>query len=156
MRWQIFLMLNTEGLYRNSGEENVKLRIFTWWSCSNGNWRNLHKSVMHAQSCCFAKKELKQERQRGIRKRQLKSVFALLHTLSRVFHHVQFVKCWRIFVELNSKGLYQSSEREKEGRLVFASSTKREIRQFHVVVVQRRQRKVQKGVCTCKVVVLQH
>ena len=111
---------------------------------------------MHVQSCCFAKKELKQERRRHLRKRQLKSVFALLHTLSRVFHHVQFVKCWRIFVELNSKGLYQSSEREKEGRPVFASSTKSEIRQFHVVVVQRRQRKVQKGVCTCKVVVLQH
>ena len=71
---------------------------------------------MHVQSCCFAKKELKQERRRHLRKRQLKSVFALLHTLSRVFHHVQFVKCWRIFVELNSKGLYQSSEREKEGR----------------------------------------
>ena len=105
---------------------------------------------MHVQSCCFAKKELKQERRRHLRKRQLKSVFALLHTLSRVFHHVQFVKCWRIFVELNSKGLYQSSEREKEGRLVFASSTKREIRQFHVVVVQRRQRKVQKGYARAK------
>ena len=109
---------------------------------------------MHAQSCCFAKRELKQERRRRIRKPKLKSVFVLLQTLSRVFHHVQFVKCWQIFLELNSKGLYQSSEREKEGRLVFASPTKREIRQIHVVVVQRRQRKVQKGVCTCKVVVL--
>ena len=156
MRWQIFLVLNTEGLYRNSGEENVKLRIFTSWPCSNGSWRHLHKRVTHVQSCCFAKMELEQERSRRLRKRQFKSVFALLQTLSRVFHHVQFVKCWRIFVEFNSKGLYQSSERGKEGRHVFSSSTKREIRQFHVVVVQRRQRKVQKGVCTCKVVVLQH
>ena len=38
------------------------------------------------------------------------------------------MKCWRLFLELNSKGLYQRSEKEKEGRcLVFRSSTKREI-----------------------------
>ena len=34
------------------------------------------------------------------------------------------------------------------------SSAKREIRHFHIVVVQRRQRNVQKAWCTCKVVVL--
>ena len=51
------------------------------------------------------------------------------------------------FSEFTSKGLYRSSEKEKESRcLVFTPSTKREIRQFHVVVVQRRQRKVQKSV----------
>ena len=50
-------------------------------------------------------------------------------------------------LELNSKGLYQSSGKEKESCcLVFPSSTKREIRHFHVVVVQRRQRNVQKSV----------
>ena len=43
--------------------------------------------------------------------------------------------------------LYQSSGKRKEnGRLVFPSSTKREIRHFHVVVVQRWQRNVQKSV----------
>ena len=63
-----------------------------------------------------------------------------------MFHLVHFVKCWQIFLELNSKRLYQSSGKEKESRcLVFTSSTKREIRQFHVVVVQRRQRNVQKS-----------
>ena len=52
-----------------------------------------------------------------------------------------------IFLELNSKGQHQSSGKEKESCcLVFPSSTKREIRQFHVVVVQRRQRNVQKSV----------
>ena len=52
-----------------------------------------------------------------------------------------------MFLELNSKGLYQSSGKEKESCcLVFPSSTKREIRHFHVVVVQRRQRNVQKSV----------
>ena len=48
---------------------------------------------------------------------------------------------------MNSKGLDQNSGKEKESRsLVFTSSTKREIRQFHVVVVQRRQGKVPKSV----------
>ena len=50
-------------------------------------------------------------------------------------------------LELNSKGLYQSSGKEKESCwLVFPSSTKREIRHFHVVVVQRRLTNVQKSV----------
>ena len=74
-------------------------------------------------------------------------VIALLQALSRLFQLVQFVKCWQIFLELNSKGLYQSSGREKESRcLVFTSSTNRKIKHFHVVVVQRRQRNVQESV----------
>ena len=36
-------------------------------------------------------------------------------------------------LELNSEGLYQSSGKEKESCLAFPSSTKREIRHFHVV-----------------------
>ena len=59
---------------------------------------------------------------------------------------IQFMKCWQIFLELNSKRLYQSSGKQKKSRLLFTSSTKREIRHFHVVVVQRRQRNVQKRV----------
>ena len=52
-----------------------------------------------------------------------------------------------IFLELISKGLYQSSEKEKEICCsVFPFSTKREIRNFHVVVVQRRQRNLRKSV----------
>ena len=51
------------------------------------------------------------------------------------------------FLELNSIGLYQSLGKEKESCcLVFPSSTKREIRRSHVVVVQRQQRNVQKSV----------
>ena len=50
-----------------------------------------------------------------------------------------------IFLEQNSEGLYQSSGKEKESCcLVFLSSTKREVRHFRVVIVQRRQRNVQK------------
>ena len=92
-------------------------------------------------------REFKQQKRRRLRKRHLKCEFALLQTLSRLFHLVQFVKCWYILLELNSKRLYQSSGKEKQSRcLVFTSSTKREIRHFHVVVVQRRQRNVQKSV----------
>ena len=49
------------------------------------------------------------------------------------------------FLELNSKEVYRSSEKEN-CCLVFTSSTKRENMKFHVVVVQRRQRNVQKSV----------
>ena len=51
------------------------------------------------------------------------------------------------FFGVDSKGLYQRSGKEKESCcLVFPSSTKRETWHFHVVVVQRRQRNVQKRV----------
>ena len=50
-------------------------------------------------------------------------------------------------MELNSEGLCRRSGKKKESRyLVFASSTKSEIRHFHFVDVQRRQRNVQKRV----------
>ena len=64
--------------------------------------------------------------------------------------HALFPPCsirqiWRFFLELNSNRLYQSSGKEKEGRcLAFTPSTEREIRQFHVVAVQRWQENVQK------------
>ena len=52
-----------------------------------------------------------------------------------------------IFFGVDSKGLYQSSGEENESCcLMFPSSTKREIRHFHVVVVIRRQQNVQKSV----------
>ena len=51
------------------------------------------------------------------------------------------------FLELNSKRLCQSSGEENESRcLVCTSSTKRETRQSRVVVVQGRQRNLQKSV----------
>ena len=85
-------------------------------------------------------RELKQQRRRRLRKRELKSEVALLQTLSHLFHLVQFVKCWQFFLELNFKRLYWRC------CLVFTFSTKREINYFHVVVVQWRQRNVQKNV----------
>ena len=53
----------------------------------------------------------------------------------------------QICLELNSKGLHQSSGKEKESCcLLVPSSTKREIRQFQVVVLQRQKRNVRKSV----------
>ena len=51
----------------------------------------------------------------------------------------------QIFLVLNSKRLFMKF-RKKSFSLVFTSSTKRQIRHFHVVVVQRRQRSVLKSV----------
>ena len=65
--------------------------------------------------------ELKQPRRRRLRKRHLKTYFALPQTLSRLFQLVQFVKCWQFFLELNSKRLYQSSGKEKESRCCLRS-----------------------------------
>ena len=92
-------------------------------------------------------RELKQRRQRRLWKCHLKSKFALPETLSGLFPYVYFVKCWQISLELNSKGLYLSSGKEKENCcFVFPSWKKPEIRHFHVVVVQWWQRNVQKSV----------
>ena len=78
----------------------------------------------------FTNRELiKQLQWQWLRKRHLKSEFALSQTLSRSFHLVQFFKCWQTLMELNSKGLYQSTGKEKESRcliLMFKSPQKRE------------------------------
>ena len=66
---------------------------------------------------------------------------------------------WVVFIlEMNAEERYKSSGKETESCLVFTSSTKREIKHFHVVVVQRRLRNVQKSVMhvQCKVVVVCH
>ena len=92
----------------------------------------------------FFIRDPKQQRRRQLRKRHFKSEVLLLHTLSRLFHLVQFTKCWEFSLELNSKRLYRSSGKGKESRcLVFTYSIKREIWHFHVVVVQWLQRNVQ-------------
>ena len=81
------------------------------------------------------------EQQRRQQERHVKK--GIRETLSRLFHLIQFLKYWQ---ELNSKRLCRSSWKEKESRcLVFASFIERETRKFHVVV-QWRQRNVQKSV----------
>ena len=92
--------------------------------------------------------DLKQQRRRRLRKRHLKSGFALLQTVSRLFHLVQFVNCWQTILELNSKRLYQGSRKIKSFVLVHVLHKTRSFKiwHFHIVVVQWRQRNVQKSV----------
>ena len=89
----------------------------------------------------------RRQRRRRWWNRLLKREFTLLKNLSLLFHVVQFVKCWCIFLEMNCNGLYLCLRKELQNRcLVFTYSTKREFRQFHVEVAQRRQRNVQRRV----------
>ena len=107
----------------------VRILIYRTWTIQN--------ELKLLAPCIYIFKflrELQQQIRRRLRKRHLKSEFALLQTLSRLFQLVQFVKYCQISLELNSKRL-QSSGKEEESRcLVSTSSTKREIRHFHVVV----------------------
>ena len=64
-------------------------------------------------------------------KRNPKTEFALLQISSLLLQLFYFVKCWRYFQELNSKGLYLRSQKEKENSChVFLSSIKREVRKI--------------------------
>ena len=120
------------------------------------------KPILATCSACSAKILLdssspreRQQRRHWLQKRHLESEFAPLQTLSRLSHRVQFVKCWWTFLELNSKGLYRRSRKEKESRCLVFTSCQREIRHLHVIVMQKRQRNVPKKTwCTCKFVVL--
>ena len=80
---------------------------------------------------------------------------SLKKSLYRLFLPTYFVNCRRTLLKLNFKGPNSSSEREiKFRRCLFTTSVKREMRHFHVVVVQKRKRNVQKSVmhvrsCCC-------
>ena len=93
-------------------------------------------------------RELKQKRRRRLRERLFKSKVALLQKRYRAYSNsCNSSNVGNFFLDLNSKKLCQSSGKENESRCrVFTSSTKREIRHFYVVVVQRLQRNVQKSV----------
>ena len=125
--------------------------MYSLASCVNYRYKDIFKKYINytvrvVNICCVLLGSLKQLRRRRLWKRHLKSEFALSQTLSRLFHLVQFVKCWQIFLELNSKGPRQSAGKEKESHCrVFTFSTKREIRHFHAIVVQWRQGNVKKS-----------
>ena len=53
-------------------------------------------------------RELKKQR------RRLKSEVALFQTLPRLFHLLQFVKCWQSFLELNSKDCIEVHENKNK------------------------------------------
>lgn len=72
-----------------------------------------------------------------------KSKFGLLQTSWLLFQLIQFVKCWQMFLEMNSKTLHSKKE-TLNSFLMFTSFIKHEITKFHTIVVQYRQRNVQK------------
>ena len=80
--------------------------------------------------------------------KSLKSLFALFQTLPILFNFILFGKSWRHFL-LGSCLLLSKFKKESDNLcVVFTYSIKRarEIRKFHVVVVQRRLRNVQNSV----------
>ena len=75
----------------------------------------------------------------------LKKWICVLSVFIAIIRTPYFVKCRRTLLELKSQGPYPSSKREiKFRRWMFMSSVKREIRYFHVVVVQKRAKKCTK------------
>ena len=79
--------------------------------------------------------------------RRLKSEFAFFQSLWRLFLPTYFVNCRRTVLKQNFKGPYLILEREiKFCRCLVTFFIKREIRHFHVVVVQKRERNIQKSV----------
>ena len=80
--------------------------------------------------------------------KSLKSLFALFQTLPILFNFILFGKSWRHFL-LGSCLLLSKFKKESDNLcVVFTYSIKRarEIRKFHVVVVQRRLRNLQNSV----------
>ena len=68
-------------------------------------------------------------------------------TVSNCF--IYFVKCWRNFLRLNPKGPYLSQGKEKDVLCcvyLLHKVRERKIRNFHIAVLQRRLRNVQKRV----------
>ena len=88
-------------------------------------------------------RELWQQRRRRLRKRHLKSEVALLQTLSRLFHLVHFVKCWKFLLELILKDVWKFGKRKRKSWSFVHVLHKA---YFHVVDVQWHQRNVQKSV----------
>ena len=82
-------------------------------------------------------RDLKQWRRRRQKNHAKKNEFAFFQSYSHLFGSAQYVKCRRLFLELNSWGFYTGSKRWREiRRSMSMSSIKRQIRRFHVVVVQ--------------------
>ena len=110
----------------------------------------LHQSHCHngvVSGALTDVREFTQGRRRRLRKRHLKSELALPQTYSISFNSFNSSNAGKGFWSWILKDCIKVQEKKKESCcLVFPSSTKREIWQFHFVVVQRRQRNVQESV----------
>ena len=102
--------------------------------------------VAGAQALLFGRvKRVSRERASGRRSPEGARPLTRLASLAQIGELARGLNVGNVFLELNSKRLYQSWEKGKENRcLVFTSSMKRKIRKLHIVFVQWRQRNVQK------------
>ena len=82
-----------------------------------------------------------------VRKRQLKSEFALRQTLSRLFHLGQFFKCWQLFRKLSSKSTVSEFKKRKRKSL---SSCVQVLHKTWICAFSRRSRVVTAKKCTKK------
>ena len=129
------------------------IRICMGWTyrfCNLRKWKNSIKNSLRYKKCVLrlsCVKPVPITPIDGNENDETKREFAFFQSLWRLFLPTYFVNCRRTLLKLNFKGLYPSSEREiKFRRCLFTSSIKREIRHFYVVVVQKRERNVQKSV----------
>ena len=73
-----------------------------------------YRVCLEVTSCTIQRiRELKQPRRSQQRKCHPKREFAPLQNFYLFFHLVHFVKCWRVFQELNSIGLYLYVQKKK-------------------------------------------
>ena len=94
----------------------------------------------------YVNRDLKIRGRRRQGKSLWKSEFAFFQSSLRILQVTNFVKCRWTLLKLNSWEPYPSPEIERKfRRRLCTSSVKREIRHFHVTVVQWRQRNVQKS-----------
>ena len=131
----------------------LRERVKQWRHQGNYKQRarlSLYDSCMSASVLVASTRDLKIRGRQRQRKRSWKSEFAFFQSSLRLVQVTNFVKCRRTLLRLNSWEPYPGSEREgKFRRRLCTSSVHREIRHFHVVVVQWRQRNVQKSVQNC-------
>ena len=105
--------------FENPRAREIRILLFITGFAKNPPLPALHFIL---QPTSTSIRELKQWRWWQLRKRHLKSEFALLQTLSRLFHLVKLDKRGHFFLGLNSKRLCWSSGKEKESHcLVFTS-----------------------------------
>ena len=72
---------------------------------------------------------------------------AASNLIALILHLIQFVNSWQFFLELNSKTQWSKQKKKKKVAALCSrppQTKKREIRNFHFVVMQWRQRNVQK------------
>ena len=69
-----------------------------------------------------------------VAKLKKKREFALFQTSSILFSFIQFVKCWRNFLELNLKEQYRSLGKEKENFCVVFTYSIEQAREIEVML----------------------